>query len=86
MPSAATNVFYAVSETFKAFCLLVCPQVESAEFMHLGNSERCMDFIEVFSGRGHMSEQLRTVSWQHCIEIQVLRVSVFAGYSSENKF
>ena len=78
MVGGARGVFFAVSETWKAFCLTVVPHVESAEFMDLGHHQRTMDFIEVFSGKANMTRQLREVSWQQNIEMQIFRVSRFS--------
>ena len=65
------GIFYGVSQSFKDFALKHCPWVASDNFMDIGCTLRRLDFVEVFSGRGHLSAQLREVFRQHCFWHQV---------------
>ena len=60
------GVLYGCSESFRRFVMKVIPQVVEDEhrFMSLDNQMRKQDFIEVFSGRAHLSNQMREASWR----------------------
>ena len=59
------SVLYGLSESFRALLLVVCPQVTMPGYMEIGNyTPRDLDFVEVFSGRGHLTEQLFEASGQ----------------------
>ena len=57
------GVLYGCSESFQLFIMKVCPYVVLDFYMDLENQRRDIDFLEVFSGRAHLTSQLREVSW-----------------------
>ena len=72
------GVLHLLSASFKAFVLSVCPEITEPSYMERGDARRQYDFVEVFSGRAHLTEQLRDVLRLHHFAFRLLKIYVFA--------
>ena len=62
MPPSTSDVFYGCTESFTAFLLSVCPFVVDETFRHGHHGYRDRDFLELFSGKGHLSQELKNAT------------------------
>ena len=66
MPAAPSSLFYGLSAWFIDLLLTAEPDLEHAvNWNSPSNPRRDMDFVEVFSGCGHLSFELLRANWLH---------------------
>ena len=60
---AMASAVRGTSGEFQALVQEACPGTLQPSWMQFPNSCRDYDFVEVFSGRAHLSQTMRSVSW-----------------------
>ena len=67
------GLMHGLSAVFRALLDNAVPEVLDEErFMSRANDARCNDFMELFSGSGHLTQQMRAASCLHCFPSKYL--------------
>ena len=57
--SSPRHILFGLSQSFQCLVLHVCPGILNNGWMEPGNPQRDVDFVEIFSGKGHLTAQLK---------------------------